>query len=229
MNLLSHFYLDRDLVNSYFTVGAATPDLLSIYNSNVRAKAVHLRKMDEETADKINPAFLDGLKRHFFADGVFHTSPLFQKETRRISELLVEFFPHTTVPRKFFIAHILLELMLDKVLIDLHPGLLDSYYGHFQSLQPFRVIRSSTELAVGANLPNYENYMTNFLRKKFLFHYAEYDHIAFVLRRILRRVRISETGFLDTDAFTELMATYESELLPVHEGFFDEIRAAGEE
>lgn len=226
MNLLSHFYLDRNRVNSHFIVGAATPDLLSIYNSSVRAKAVHLKRMDQETAGRINPAFLEGLKRHFTADAIFHSSPLFHEHTHRISELLKERFPNTDVPRKFFIGHILLELILDKVLIDLHPGLLDSYYGHFQALQPFRVIRTSTELAVGAKLPNYETYLTKFLRKKFLYHYAGYDHIAFVLRRILRRVRIAETRFLDSDTFNQLMQDYEQELIPVHEQFFAEIHQA---
>ena len=112
MNLVAHYHLDRTLVNSYFVVGAATPDLLSIYNSQVRIKQRHLKKLSEDELGRITPPFLAGLQKHFFADGIFHTSPLFHQETKRISNMLVEYFPDLEIQRKFFIGHILLELMI---------------------------------------------------------------------------------------------------------------------
>ena len=226
MNLVAHFYLDRQRVNSYFTVGAATPDLLSIYNSRLRIKQRHLRKLTEEERGRVNPPFLDGLQRHFFADGVFHTSPLFHSETKRVSNMLVDYFPDLNIERKFFIGHILLELLLDKVLITRHPGILESYYGHFESLQPFRDVRQSLEIAVGHELPNYERYLSRFLRRKYLYHYADPEHLAWLLRHILRRVRISNTEYILSPTFFKLMEDYEAGLVPIHEQFFDEIRAA---
>lgn len=228
MNLVAHYYLDRDLVNSYFAVGAATPDLLSIYNSQLRIKQRHLLKLSEDEAGRITPPFLNGLQRHFFADGIFHDSPIFQRETKRISNMLVQYFPDIAIQRKFFIGHILLELMLDKVLIKLHPGILETYYGHFEALQPFRDIRRSLEIALNHQLPNYEAYLTRFLRRKFLYHYADPQHIAWILRRILRRVRIRDTEYVQSPTFFKLMEDYEVELLEMHEEFFTEIRQASE-
>lgn len=226
MNLVAHYFLDRDLVNSYFTVGAATPDLLSIYNSGVRIKGRHLQLLGDEELGQITPPFLNGLERHFFADGVFHTSPLFTSSTRRISKMLEDYFPGLEIQRKFFVGHILLELLLDKVLINRNPGILESYYGHFESLQPFRDVRRSIEIAVGKSLPNYERYMDKFLRKRFLYQYAEFDHIGWILKRILRRVRIRHTQYIDSAVFLELMRDYEKELSEYHEDFFHEIRDA---
>jgi len=228
MNLVAHFYLDRDLVNSYFTVGAATPDLLSIYNSSLRIKARHLRLLSEEDLGKITPPFLDGLNRHFFADGIFHTSPTFHASTKRISTMLEEYFPDLEVKRKFFVGHILLELLLDKVLINLNPGILESYYGHFEALQPFRDIQRSIEIAVGHPVPNYETYLTKFLRKKWLYAYADAEHIAWILKRILRRVRIRNTHYLTSPNFFKLMQDFEEELTEYHELFFTEIRTAAD-
>lgn len=228
MNLVAHYHLDRTLVNSYFTVGAATPDLLSIYNSQLRIKQRHLKRLNEEEAGRITPPFLDGLQRHFFADGIFHTSPLFHQETKRISNMLVEYFPDLDIQRKFFIGHILLELMLDKVLINLHPGILESYYGHFEALQPFRDIKKSLQIAVGHDLPNYEAYLKRFVRRKYLYHYADPKHLAWLLRRILRRVRIRDTEYIISPTFFRLMEDYEQMLIPIHEDFFTEIRAAEE-
>jgi|GEM_PF-1624168 len=228
MNLVAHFYLDRDRVNSYFVVGAATPDLLSIYNSSLRIKARHLKKMDDDQSGRITPPFLAGLQRHFFADGVFHTSPLFQAQTRRISAMLVTYFPDLDIQRKFFVGHILLELMIDKVLIDQHPGILESYYGHFEALQPFRELKKASELALGHELPNYEAYMTKFLRRQYLYDYANFNHLAWILRRILRRVNIRNSQYLQTETFMQLMQDYEQELIPIKEQFFDEIRQAAD-
>lgn len=229
MNLVAHYHLDRDLVNSFFTVGAATPDLLSIYNSHLRIKERHLKKLSEDERGRITPPFLAGLQRHFFADGVFHTSPLFTRETKHISNMLEAYFPDLEIQRKFFIGHILLELMIDKVLINLHPGILESYYGHFESLLPFRDIKRSLEIAVGHELPNYEAYLKRFLRRKFLYHYADPQHIAWILRRILRRVRIRDTEYVQSPAFFQLMDDYEKRLVPIHEEFFTEIKAAEED
>ena len=226
MNLIAHFYLDLNRANSYFVVGAASPDLLSIYNSNLRIKARHLRLLDEEQAGRINPPFLAGLQRHFFADGVFHTSPNFFAQTKRISNLLVEYFPDQDIQKKFFIAHILLELLIDKILIDQHPGILESYYGHFESLLPFKDIKQSLHTAMGHDLHNYEGYMQRFLRRKYLYDYARYDHIAWVLKRILRRVRLDNSDYVSTNRFRDLMAAYEAELAEQYEVFFSEIRAA---
>lgn len=228
MNLVAHYYLDRDRVNSYFVVGAATPDLLSIYNSSLRIKARHLKKMSEDQAGRITPPFLAGLYRHFFADGVFHLSPNFKEQTKRISNMLESYFPDLNIQRKFFIAHIMLELLIDKVLIDENPGILESYYGHFEALQPFRDLRKTSELALGNELPNYEFYMKKFLRRKYLYEYAQFEHIAWVLRRILRRVGIRNNEYLQSSSFRQLMVDYEQELIPMKEAFFDEIRAAEE-
>lgn len=229
MNLVAHYYLDRDRVNSYFVVGAATPDLLSIYNSSLRIKARHLRKMSEDQAGRITPPFLSGLYRHFFADGVFHLSPHFKEQTKRISNMLVEYFPDLDIQRKFFIGHILLELLIDKVLIDENPGILESYYGHFEGLQPFKELKKASELAVGHELPNYEAYMKKFMRRRYLYEYAKFEHIAWVLRRILRRVSIRNNEYLQSDTFTQLMIDYEKELVLMKEVFFEEIKAAAED
>ena len=42
MNLVAHFYLDQHHPEPLFAVGAATPDLLSIYNNGIRLKQRNL-------------------------------------------------------------------------------------------------------------------------------------------------------------------------------------------
>lgn len=226
MNFLAHFYLDRDHPSSDFVIGAATPDLLSIYNSGLRIKAGHVDHLSAARRSHVDPQFLAGLERHFHADRVFHSSPLFATETQLFSRWLEDEFVDQDVPRKYFIAHIILELLLDKVLIARNPDLLQSYYKHFENLKPFdRICKASEEVAAHP-LPNYDSFLQKFTENQYLYHYQEYDHLIYILRRLLRRVGIENASFLEDTRFLKLMAAFELRILDRYEQFFAEIRAA---
>lgn len=225
MNFLAHYYLDRDNPSGFFVIGAATPDLLSIYNSGLRIKAGHVDHLSAEAKEKTEPMFLAGLNRHFHADRVFHSSPLFSSETHLLSVMLEDGFPEQDIPRKYFIAHILLELLLDKVLIRHNPRLLNDYYRHFELLKPFEAVRQATETVAAHPLPNYESFLMKFVENRYLHHYTENDHLIYILRRLLRRVGVEKGGFLEDDRFPRLMDEFEGRIEGYYEQFFDEIRA----
>jgi acyl carrier protein phosphodiesterase len=224
MNFLAHFYLDRSHQSSRFVVGAATPDLLSIYNSGLRIKAGHVDHLAAAQRAAVDPQFLLGLERHFHADRVFHSSALFIAETHHLSEWLAQRFPEQDIPRKYFIAHILLELLLDKVLIGHDPRLLDDYYGHFQALAPFHELHKATETVAAHPMPNYDAFLAKFVENKYLYHYTENDHLIYILRRLLRRVGIEQSHFLDDPRFDQLMQDFEQRIQGYFEQFFVEIR-----
>jgi hypothetical protein len=225
MNFLAHYFLDRNHPSSEFVVGAATPDLLSIYNSNLRIKAGQVDHLNTEARANGDPQFLAGLARHFHADRVFHSSPLFATETQEFSALLERTYQGQNVPRKYFISHIMLELLLDKVLIRHDTTLLDDYYRHFESLAPFHAIRKDTEIVSGHPLPNYESFLAKFVENKYLYHYTNNDHLIYILRRLLRRVHIDDNKFLDDPRFLQLMDQLEVRIEGYYLQFFEEIRA----
>ena len=225
MNFLAHFYLDRMHHSSSFVVGAATPDLLSIYNSGLRIKAGHVDHLDAAVRSSVDPQFLLGLERHFHADRVFHSSELFSQETHALSRILEQAFPEQDLPRKYFIAHILLELLLDKVLIHHDPQILPDYYLHFERLAPFDDLRRGTEAVSAHPMPNYEAFLQKFVENKYLYHYTENDHLIYILRRLLRRVGIEQSAFLDDPRFDQLMCDFEVRIGTYFEQFFTEIRA----
>lgn len=226
MNFISHFYADREQTDSHFVIGSVSPDLLSIYNPELRIKHAHVAKFQKSGVNTVSKGFIEGLKAHFFVDRVFHSSPHFKSETQKISQLLIERFPDQEIPRKFFIAHILLELLLDKILIDLHPGILAAFYDHFASQGDFSEIQASTEQISGKPLNNYTGFLHKFLENKYLYHYQKYDHIIYVLGRIMRRVKIDDIAFLEAPTFLNLMKDYEAHLTGIHETFFEEIQIA---
>lgn len=228
MNFVAHFFLDRDNESPHFAIGAATPDLLSIYNPELRIKQAQIPAIESMELDAAGMDLLAGIERHFEADRIFHSSPLFARETGEISRALSAQFADGEVPRKYFIAHVLLELVLDKVLIEQFPNLLDQYYRHFEAAAPFLGVQADTGQICRRPLPNYDHFLQKFLENRYLYQYSRWDHIAYVLGRILRRVTIEERAFIEDPRFLAVVMDLESDLRGNYQGFFDEIYAQQE-
>ena len=221
MNFIAHYFLDHTNPESYFALGAATPDLLSIYNPALRIKHHHLKSQSLFFKPE-HGIFYSGLKRHFLADALFHSSEFFSAEMKRISIELSEELPDEAIPRKFFLAHILVELILDRVIMRDHPNIIMDYYHHFDTT-PMRQVKETTEFVAGHTLPNYEHFLNKFKENRYLLHYLEWDHIIFVVKLILRRVGITNHEFTENPAFYALLGGYESGLMHRYPALFEEM------
>lgn len=208
MNFLSHYYLDQHITNDYFVVGVCTPDLLSIFDREVRIKS---KKIHHHFGTSEFDFFQTGVERHFEADKIFHSSPFFQEECKHISTVLHELYGSNEIKRSFFVSHILLELMLDKVLIKGDSGLVDGFYYHFQQVGFQRIIEMTATLAE-REIAAYTSFLQRFMQHQYLYHYSEYEYIIFVLRRLLRRVGVPEGNYLNDSEFVTFLATYEARL-----------------
>lgn len=208
MNFLSHYYLDRHITNHNFVVGVCTPDLLSIFDREVRIKS---KKMHHHQGTSEFDFFQTGVERHFEADKIFHSSPFFQEECKYISAELQELFGTNGIKRSFFVSHILLELMLDKVLIKQDSGLVDGFYYHFKQVGYQQIVEMTEKLAE-RELSAYTAFLQRFIQHQYLYHYSEYEYIIFVLRRLLRRVGVPEGSYLNDTAFVGFLASYETRL-----------------
>ena len=217
--------MDREADNSMFVLGIVSPDLLSIFNPGLRIKAAQVDHLPE--ASDGSSEFVKGLHRHFDVDRAFHSSLRFQQEVHVISTMLQDYFPDREIHRKFFIAHILLELQLDQVLVRRYDTIVEEFYRHFENLRPFGNAQWITERISGHDLPSYDSFLEKFLQNRYLTHYREHDHIIYVLGRLLRRVKIEDTDFLATPAFERLMDDYHLRLDGFYKEFFQDLRMAG--
>jgi hypothetical protein len=120
----------------------------------------------------------------------------------------------------------LLELVLDKILIDADPLLLKDFYTHFSHPEDYPIVEAATSEISGHPLPKYQPFLRKFYENKYLYQYQRYEHIIFVLNHILRRVNIAGRAFLDDPGFIDYMKEYERGLAGRYEVFFQEIRDA---
>ncbi|MFN0202459.1 MAG: hypothetical protein ACKVTZ_13120 [Bacteroidia bacterium] len=204
---MSHYFLDQQIENHHFILGVCSPDLISIFNREVRFKA---RKIEAQHLSSTDYAFLQGVLRHFEVDAVFHSCQFFEEETQFISLQLKEIFGDVA-RRRFFVAHILLELLIDKILIAQNPNLVDDFYLRFEKIGIPPLVQMSEALAL-MPLPSYDNFLEKFLSNQYLYHYSEAEYICFVLKRLLHRVHIEDNHYIDTPEFLQLLEDYEKRL-----------------
>jgi hypothetical protein len=215
MNFIAHFYMDRHVADSLFFVGVSTPDWVSIFNRSIRVKENRLPLIMENEATPAEMSFYNGAMRHLEVDRVFHTSAFFAQETRIISDLFKQYLPQGAVPRSFFVAHVMFELVLDKVLIQADPSLLPAYYQHLESCRLDRMVQL-TEWITSTPMPGYDLFLKKFIGKKYLYQYTDWNHVIYVLRRLLARVGVDMHEFLDTPEFWKLAQIYEDGLAQRH-------------
>lgn len=208
MNFVSHYYLDREHTSSMFLLGISTPDLLSDFRKGIRLRQVHLPLIMESDASEGQIQFYNGVLRHFEVDRLFHSSDFFQSETRYISSQLRNIFNKREIERIFFVSHILLELMMDRILIMNDKNILDDYYATYTPSNIQKTIRLS-EWISRRPLPGYYSYLIRFSQKKFLYQYRQLAFIVRVMRQIFTKVRLEKTAFLYDSRLFRFLESYQ--------------------
>lgn len=211
MNFISHYYFDRGQAESLFFVGVSTPDLVANFNRGIRLKRARLPLIMENEASEAQINFYNGILRHFEVDRLFHSSTFFKEETHLIAAILKEHFGAPQIEKSFFVAHILLELILDRLLINQHNDILYSFYSHFKQKEVLTLVRF-TEWACKRTLPGYDQFLTRFAERKFLYNYSDWQFLIEVMENLLRKVGIQGGAYLRTPAFLDLMLRYEEGL-----------------
>ena len=226
MNFISHYYLDQHSAqtDSFFFVGISTPDLISNFDRRIRLKVSTLPPFLVEDHTPERESFFKGVERHFEVDRIFHSSDFFYRETHFLAAQLREQFGKR-IHRSNFVAHILLELILDRVLILRHNDLLFSFYSHFQS-SDVPMLVELTEWIVQQKIPGYGDFLEQFAQKRFLYRYVNQWYLVRVLKGILAQIGIRKVEYLDSEDFMTIIESYEQRLEYLSESAMEEFSNA---
>lgn len=215
MNFLSHFHLDRHHTNEYFIAGVCSPDLLSIFSRELKIK----HDFEQSKLHKEAAPFYEGVHRHYAVDKIFHSCDFFQEETTKISQFLYALLGSGEVRRVFFIAHVLLELLIDKILIEQDEALVPDFYTHLEKVGATNLATITQEF-IQKPITGYDIFLQRFIQNRYLFHYNKHEYIVFVLKQIVGRVGIKDTTYMDSPSFLSFLDNYQKELLPKVENLF---------
>ena len=125
MNLIGHLACAQDRAPA-FQLGSILPDLLGMMARRPRAnQLVKFWRTRGEMPPYVE-AIIGGIDFHHWVDACFHGAPLFRDNARALREALQAASQEPGMKR-FFAAHILLEMYLARILLREFPGLAEEF------------------------------------------------------------------------------------------------------
>lgn len=213
MNYFAHGLCCLD--KPYFLVGTATPDWLSVADRRVRLRerAVHpfVEHDDHHLAE-----FAAGVMQHLDDDRWFHKSRGFFDVTGEVAALFREHAGKDDRFRASFLGHIVTEMLLDDVLREHYPVLLDEYYEAVGQMDPAFIEESVNRMARGQT-QRLSRFVGLFVRERFLYDYADPERLLYRLNQVMRRVKLSplpESNIVVLTAGRAIVSERRLELLP---------------
>jgi acyl carrier protein phosphodiesterase len=142
-------------------------------------KPVRSQKVSQsEEAEKI----WAGIDRHVRADALFHNSEFFRKNTIAIREIFENYKLGNADTRLFFVAHIALEMMLDRILLQEQPKVADDFYRDLAIISN-TIIQKEIKEATGIFFQMFDR----FRESRYLYNYIRNDSMQIALNRVLGR------------------------------------------
>jgi len=172
----------------YFLAGTAVPDWLSIVDRQVRVKPKGVKAFVDD-ADLRVAALARGIMQHHADDDWFHQTPAFHELNVAFTGKIREILAGDDGYRPAFLGHILVELVLDAVLIEEQPQILDAYYQALASVEP-DVVEAAINRMASRPTDCLAKLVPRFLSERFLYDYLDDAKLLHRLNQVMRRVNL---------------------------------------
>lgn len=189
MNFLAHYLLATEHLPSptplsSYTVGVTLPDLLPLASARMRQASLALAP---QTAAQ-DRALLAGVLTHLETDTAFHKTAAFAEAQTVIGDLILYAGFTGIRVRRFFLAHILTELVLDAVLLRRDSSLPYRFYAAFIPAE-LHAAYQWTEATLGRSVPHLPAVLTRFAQSQYLFSYTADAGVAEGIVHLCRQAR----------------------------------------
>jgi len=171
----------------YRLAGTALPDWLRVAAPGVRLRPRQVSRFS--SAGQLPPwrQLALGVLQHHREDGEFHFHPEFlrlcQQARGKLQARFAGHSPHLVA----FLAHLLVELLLDAAILDCCPELGRRYYRQLERLDRVQVSRFVHQ-ATGQAVPGLAGWIDRFCRLRFLFDYLDDGKLWFRCGQVMRRL-----------------------------------------
>lgn len=211
MNFLSHYYLHNDKKDNFYTVGLTMPDLLNFQTKRIR---INKRIISELALTYIdNPeisSFFAGMIVHFTVDSWFHNSEFFKNKVKHIEKKFKSYNPKKAEFPGFY-SHILIEILIDRYLLNLQPDLSDKFYQSYKDFN-FKNISFLFEKFENFDKDKFIDFSEKVAHSTFLKEYTSSKSVVDSLQRVSKRLDLpfnffisdDELAFFITDVYNDL-------------------------
>ncbi len=197
MNFLSHYYCELPNEDTYFICGIILPDILSNYSKRSGEKIrVHPNKIAATISDAAR-RIGEGVKRHYAADAMFHSSDFFKTYTGIIEAHIKDLQFDTIRRRRYAFSHVFLELMMDRQLLMRDESVADRLYAHLDTADIGVIERFLSENTPGNAFAGATRHFERFRNLKFIYHYADNGRLTGIMDELNQS--IGNPPFNNTD------------------------------
>lgn len=183
MNFLAHYFFDGFLAAPYYNLGTVLPDFMGMVHRQWKLKPETLHKARKP----LHKALASGMKAHLGMDDWFHKTRFFVDGRNVVKQTLINADIRYPPYRPGFLAHVMLELLLDRFIVLHYPGKVAQFYRELAKVE-IPVVRNFFEEAGHPFDENFHDFLLRFVRQEYAFQYGEPIHLIKALNQISGRV-----------------------------------------
>ena len=206
MNYLSHYFFDRVEDNKYYNIGLILPDLARSHISKLRINPYRNIEFTTEEIGSINR----GCNKHFESDRKFHNWNVFVTLSQEATDAMRE-SGDKDLDRDYFLSHILIEMLLDKILLDKNPTLAAEFYDMINDVEMEWILKYLRY----SGLQDDELFKGNhrrFMKAAFLKDYTSIENVVNILEKVAVKTGLNEFTDGQKELLVEISRTLEPQL-----------------
>jgi hypothetical protein len=190
MNFFSHYYLDKENENPYFIFGTLIPEFFPHFNQYLR-KAVFSSTFNAKQKEFL--ALQAGIMQHYKVDALFHNSDFFKTNTEKIKHAILSNNALIDLhKRTYFLAHITLELLIDRVLLNEKYATAneqpEQFYYFVETIDTEILKQFFMQIGKEAYFDSFHKILARHLSAKYLFYYNDNKKFAEALLRLYLKI-----------------------------------------
>ena len=186
LNFLSHYFIHHKIDNPYFNLGLILPDL-------ARGSIKKYRELNDDFSINQRNLF-NGCLAHLEDDKKFHSSHFFETGTAICLDAIKSNADLKNIERKWFLGHILFEMMMDRLLIRHYHGIGKQFYADLNlidipELDGFLKKQGLVETDRMCRMFHY------FREASYILNYTDNNLFGYSLSRVMMRAGLPEISF----------------------------------
>ncbi len=215
MNYFSHFFVDGIPNQHEYNTGLLLPDITRGKVRSFRHKLVFESTQSEQ--------FFRGCAAHYHADKKFHASSFFNKILNDSSNIINTALFSNALSRKWFLAHILAELMLDRILVKNYPQELDRFYYSLEAVDDNNLADFLKQYGM-SEIDSFFEFFNHFRKVQYIHYYTDNNKFVYSLNRIMIRAGVSAISDSDQLVLQEVILRLEEKLTTDTDGLIKQLK-----
>lgn len=222
MHFLSHYYIDRHSNDANFVAALTLPDLAHGFTKVYNKVAKHIDEPKHSTLASIH----QGLLRHFEGDKLFHPSLAFLHANEEAKQALLKVGINRDEYRVSVLAHLLVEMLLDRQVILHEEALLLRYYelleqasadafaeyfAHLEKVSTSEKFENISKVIAATGI-TFQSRFGMFKERRFLHYFREAENILFGLKRTYAMATQVEIANSEDRKFLEAIHVIDAQL-----------------